>query len=92
MLICNNCFTVNDDGVESCRHCHMKGNFSRQDDEGRAGDPLEPERGMIQCRNCGQDTPADVEKCAACHFPVPGRVARKQIESNPPVWKSLRVG
>ncbi|MCO6489283.1 MAG: hypothetical protein J5I98_12740 [Phaeodactylibacter sp.] len=92
MLICNNCFTVNEDGVESCRHCNMKGNFSHQDDEGKAGDPMEPEDHIVQCRNCGHDTPADARQCAECHFPLPARMAGGKIESNPPVWRSLRAG
>lgn len=70
----------------------MKGNFSHQDDEGKAGDPMEPETGMVPCRNCGHDTPADARQCAECHFPLPARAAGRKIESNPPVWRSLRAG
>ncbi len=92
MLICNNCFTINPDGASRCQHCHMTGNFSHQDDEGKTGDPLQPDEGMIQCRNCGHDTPADAGKCPECHFPVPGKAAQRKIESNSPVWRSLRVG
>ncbi|MCO6478101.1 MAG: hypothetical protein J5I94_15835 [Phaeodactylibacter sp.] len=92
MLICNNCFTVNPDGAERCQHCNMKGNFSHQDDEGRTGDPLEPEDGMIQCLNCGSETPADAHKCVECHFPLPAKATARKIESNSPAWRSLRAG
>ena len=92
MLICNNCFTINPEEAESCRHCHMKGDFSHQDDEGRTGDPLEPEKSAIQCRNCGSDTPTDADKCIECHFPLPSNGPGRKIESNSPVWRSLRAG
>ena len=73
MLICNNCFTINEDGTERCVHCHMKGHFTHQDDEGWTGDPLEAPKTIVSCRNCGSDTPGDGEKCLECHFPLPSR-------------------
>ncbi|MCB0585363.1 MAG: hypothetical protein KDD06_08575 [Phaeodactylibacter sp.] len=92
MLICSNCFTVNPDGAERCQHCNMKGNFRHQDDEGRAGDPQEPEFSTVRCRNCGSETPAEAEKCYECHFPLPAKASGKKTEPDFRAWRSLRVG
>lgn len=70
----------------------MKGNFSHQDDAGKAGDPLEPENSVIQCGNCGASTPADARKCVECHFPLTAKAPGRKPDSNSPVWRSLRVG
>lgn len=82
MLICNNCFTVNEDGTERCAHCNMKGHFTHQDDEGWAGDPLEAPKAIISCRNCGSDTPGDGEKCMECRFPLPRRAPGRSPGAN----------
>ncbi|MCB0572636.1 MAG: hypothetical protein KDC66_22870 [Phaeodactylibacter sp.] len=73
MLICNNCFTLNEDGTERCVHCNMKGHFTHRDETGWAGDPLETPQVVVSCQNCGSSTPGDGAKCVECHFPLPAR-------------------
>ncbi len=91
MLICNNCFTPNENGAEYCSHCHMKGHFTHQDDEGRTGDPLQADPSIVMCQNCGSDTPADEEKCIDCHFPLPRKAPQLKAEANGSAHYRLNV-
>ena len=69
MLICNNCNSVNEDGVVRCVHCHMEGDFRLQMGENRTDDaPLLQNK--VICRNCGSDEPGEGSRCMHCRFPV----------------------
>ena len=96
MLICNNCFTIHEEQVESCDHCHMRGNFSyrEDDDEGKPGaSPLEVQR--VSCLNCGSNAPGEGDKCIACHFPLPASpnfLSKQDWPASPVVRNGGRQG
>lgn len=79
MLICNNCFHENEDGVTQCAHCRMTGNFTYSENGERISDERREEEERDECLNCGSITPGDAERCVHCRFPL----TNKRSETNP---------
>ncbi|MBL7818109.1 MAG: hypothetical protein JNL70_24075 [Saprospiraceae bacterium] len=69
MLICNNCGTVNTEGVVTCRHCHMKGYFTLKNDDPTRTTNSDDANQAEKCRNCGKQQ-GNGDTCMHCRFPI----------------------
>lgn len=68
MLICNNCFTQNEDHVITCVNCKMTGDFTHAEEANKIRTIPKKKEG-ITCKNCGSHDPGEGTKCVHCHFP-----------------------
>ena len=68
MLICQNCSTIQEDGVDRCTNCQMPGQLVPYHAAVRAT-PAKPFLAHL-CQNCGGETPTDTGRCVHCRFPL----------------------
>lgn len=90
MLICQNCSTVQEAGVQRCRHCQMPGQlvpYQYQALKAAAQPYL-----SHTCQNCGSETRADAERCGECRFPLPVHQRLKKHDHASDEERRRRVG
>lgn len=75
MQLCKNCHHENEDSVDTCVHCRMKGQLIPY---GNQNQPANKKVKKLHrsCRNCGEVNVGNGDRCANCHYPLPA--AEKQ--------------
>lgn len=70
MQLCKNCYQENEDSVDTCVHCHMKGKLIPYG-TGIAISNEKVKNLHRSCRNCGEVNAGTGDRCVSCHFPLP---------------------
>lgn len=90
MLICKNCSTIQETGVDRCVHCNIPGQLvpyrsiaERPQPKAEAPDP---------CTNCGCTDPGHDAKCIECNFPLPAGRREGEGKEREGNRYSLRAG
>ena len=70
MQLCKNCHQENEDSVDICVHCRMKGQLVSYETNTPATN-RKVKKLHRSCRNCGEMNAGSGARCVNCHFPLP---------------------